>query len=236
MGLASIPLMLNAVLMRVAFPAYSRLQNDPEALGRYVKASTRRLGSILWTIIALLIIVLPVGIPLVYGDKWIPAANLLQWLVADAVLQAMICNIASVQNATGRPIERVWITLGIGLFRWGMVVFVAPTFGLVWLGLLISFVPNFIELSITAFMVERRNAGCRGLYREILTPLFCTGVVLGVAFWAGSLLAPASAWLQIGIALGVFVVLSAAREYLTPLRIIRPEIPALLALLRRKSS
>ena len=33
-NIASVPMMLSGVLNRVAFPAYSRLQSDPEALGR----------------------------------------------------------------------------------------------------------------------------------------------------------------------------------------------------------
>lgn len=234
LALASIPAMLSAIINKVAFPAYARLQEHPEELGQYVGTASRRIGAILFTIFSFATICCPPFIPVIFDPKWTPAIPLVQWMILEFVLSSLTGNLAAVQNAVGRPMERTWITLIMGLVRWGLVFVVARTFGLAGVGPLAMFLPTCIELVVTTYLVHRHNSGCKNLFRDIFEPIIATGIVLIASFGIGHLLMPNHVWGQWAISSACFIVLTAVREFFTPFSVIRSEIPGILKLLGRK--
>jgi len=95
--------LLNVVVNRGAFYTYARLRDDPARLRR---TATMLLWLILMGTVPLAIAV-AVGAPeliaVLYGDRWLPAAPLLQLLVVYAVCRPLWENAASLFTALGRP-------------------------------------------------------------------------------------------------------------------------------------
>lgn len=231
--IGGIPMMLNNALIKISFAAYSRVQDDPEALGQFVKKSTRRLGALMGTLGAVMILGAPPAVPILFGSHWIPAIPLLQWLFVDATLGAFVGNLAAVQNATGRPMERSWVSLGLGIVRW-ISIYLSCRYigeiGLVSLGIVL---PTFIEAIITAHLVQRNNPGCKGILRDLLEPILAIGIVTAAALYIGHLAAPGSVWISTFVSFAAFVLLTLVRETGTPFRVLASELPGVLALLRR---
>lgn len=237
-GIASVPMMLNAMLIRIAFPAYSRLQDKPEALAQYLNMSLRRLGVVLYAVVSLIIVACPVLIPPLFTNRWNPAIVLVQWACIEAVFQTMVGTIAAVQNATGYPSERLMVTVFAGILRWiitYLVVYHLPgAFSpLDALGVGLAVV-SLVEVYATAYLVRRRTPECHQIVAELNRPLFASGIVLLGAVYLGGALAPDSIYLRGAVTLVSLIVLTLLRETLTPWRLIRPEIPGILSMLRTK--
>ena len=230
-NIASAPMMLSGVLNRVAFPAYSRLQSDPEALGRYLISSIRRVSAVFCLLVPLLVIVCPVLIPALFRARWTAAVPLVQWFSLECVLLTLTGLVASAQNATGRAGERLGVTIGVGLARWSLGYVAIACFGLIGIGPLV-FLLSLSELLLTCWLVQRRNSGCARLMQEVLMPLLTVGAALGLALGLGLLVGHGEVLPRTAVALVVFVALMAAREVATQGRLLTSELRALVAMFR----
>ena len=111
------------VVSRAALPTYAKLQHDPVRLGK-------AFGMSLWLIliaatpIALAIFAsAPDFLRLLYGDKWLPSAPLLRFLVAYSVLRPLLDDTGAFFNAIGRP-KRITFVLVFQAIT--LVVFATP--------------------------------------------------------------------------------------------------------------
>ena len=230
-NIASVPWMLSNVLNRVAFPAYSRLQSDPEALGLYLKSSIRRLSAVFCLLMPLVVIVCPVLIPVLFKSRWTPAISLVQWFSLEWILLTLTGILSSAQNATGRAGERLGVTIGVGLTRWSLGYVSIASFGIAGIGPTM-FTISLGELLITAYLVQRCNSGCTSLIKGVFTPLLAVGTILAFSLGAGFLAGHSSSLLRTAVALVVFVALMAAREVATQGRLLTSELRALVAMFR----
>lgn len=96
-------ILVGSVLTRTAFYAYSRLQNDPVRLTRTAQMS-------LWIVttvavpIALAVFVSADNLVLfLFGEKWLPSALLLKFLVAYSILRPLLDDAGSLFIAVGHP-------------------------------------------------------------------------------------------------------------------------------------
>ncbi len=233
-NIASVPMMLNGVLNRVAFPAYSRLQSDPEALAGYLRASVRRLNAILCLIVPVFVIVCPAFIPAIFGHRWTAAVVLVQWFSLEIVLLTLNSLLCATQNAIGCAADRLWVALGTGAMRAGVGWWAVAHFGLVGLGPAVCFV-SFIELVVSTAAVVSRHSHMDLIWPEIFRPLLITGVILSVAEGAVFLLAGKATWVQSLSALSLFLLLTAVQDTLSRRRVMATELRALLRMLRPAS-
>ena len=230
-NIASVPMMLSGVLNRVAFPAYSRLQSDPEALGRYLISSIRRISAVFCLLVPLVVIVCPVLIPALFRARWTPAIPLVQWFSLECVVLTLTGLAASTQNATGRAGERLGVTIGVGLTRWVFSYVSIAYFGLAGIGPTV-FLISLSELLLTCYLVQRRNSGCATLVKEVLGPLLTVGAALALALGGGLLVAHGGPLLRTAVSLLIFAALMSAREFVTQGRLLTSELRALLAMFR----
>lgn len=230
-NIASVPMMLSGVLNRVAFPAYSRLQSDPEALSRYLTSSIRRVSAVFCLLVPLVVILCPVLIPALFRARWTPAVPLVQWFSLECVVLTLTGLAASAQNATGRAGERLGVTVGFGLARWSFGYVSIARFGLAGIGPMV-FLLSLSELLLTCHLVQRRNSGCAPLMKEVLGPLLTVGSVLALALGGGLLVTHGDLLLRATISLLIFVVLMLAREVMTQGRLLTSELRALLTMFR----
>jgi PST family polysaccharide transporter len=210
-ALAATPMMLSAILNRVAFPAYCRLQEDPVGFASYLRTSLRRLSATFCLFIPLAVFAMPVAVPLFFGERWAPAVPLVQWFSMEAILTTLIGLLATAQNAGGRPWERFAVVLGVGVLRWLLGSFIVQRYGLAGLGPLGVFA-SLCELWITAWLVARLNPALEGLVAQVVEPFVTVGLLLlGVAV-ALPRLVPHGPWAQGLTGMGLFLVLFLVRE------------------------
>ncbi len=230
-NIASVPLMLSGVLNRVAFPAYSRLQDDPEALNHYLRSTLRRLNAVLGVTVPVIILVCPAIIPALFNPRWTPAIPLVQWFSLEMMMLTLTGIMCATQNALGHPTDRLWSALGIGFLRWGLGYAGIRWFGLLGIGPAMC-LASAVELLVTAALVRHRQPVCARLIQDVFGPLASVGLCLGLAWGIGRLLEATHPVAQAGVGLVLFAVLMALREVLTTERMVSTEMRAFVRMLR----
>ncbi len=210
-ALAATPMMLSAILNRVAFPAYCRLQDDPVGFAGYLRTSLRRLTAAFCLFIPLTVFAVPVAVPLFFGERWVPAVPLVQWFSMEAILTTLIGLLATAQNAGGRPWERFAVTLGLGVLRWSLGGFIIQHYGLAGIGPLGIFA-SLCELWITAWLVARLNPALKGLVAQVVEPFVTVGLVLLGLCVALPRWVPQGPWAQAFTGTVLFLLLFMVRE------------------------
>jgi PST family polysaccharide transporter len=209
-ALAATPMMLSAILNRVAFPAYCRLQDDPVGFAGYLRTSLRRLSAAFCLFIPLAVFAVPVAVPLFFGERWVPAVPLVQWFSMEAILTTLIGLLATAQNAGGRPWERLAVTVGVGVVRWSLGSWLIQRYGLTGIGPLGIFA-SLSELCVTAWLVARLNPALKGLVAEVVEPFVTVGLLLlGVSLALPYLVE--GPWVHGLTGAGLFLVLFLVRE------------------------
>jgi O-antigen/teichoic acid export membrane protein len=210
-ALAATPMMISAILNRVAFPAYCRLQDDPVGFAAYLRTSLRRLSAAFCLFIPLAVFAVPVAVPLFFGERWAPAVPLVQWFSMEAILTTLIGLLATAQNAGGRPWERLAVTVGVGVVRWSLGSFIIHHYGLTGIGPLGIFA-SLAELCVTAWLVARLNPALKGLMAEVVEPFVTVGLLLLGISIAVPYLVREGPWTQALTGAALFVGLFLLRE------------------------
>jgi PST family polysaccharide transporter len=177
---------ISAVIGRVMFPLYSRMQDDAGQFGRtYLKVASA---------IALISFPLMLGLtalagPFVltlFGAAWTPVIPLLLILAPLGAVQSIATTVGSIYMAKGRTDWALWWTVGAGL-----LIVLSFVLGLPWgiLGVTASYAIMFLFLTYPAFAIPFRLIGLkvRDLGGVLWQPATCSfvmyAVVAGTALW-----------------------------------------------------
>jgi O-antigen/teichoic acid export membrane protein len=93
---------ISGIMMRLAFPIYSRTNNLDEMKKLHERA-TRIHGAVVVPLLAILIVTAPELIPLVFGDAWRAAVAPTQVLAVAGMIAAILTGYPQVMLAAGRP-------------------------------------------------------------------------------------------------------------------------------------
>jgi O-antigen/teichoic acid export membrane protein len=119
---------LSGIMMRLAFPIYSRT-SDLSEMKRLHERATRIHGAVVAPLLAILIVTAPELVPLVFGDAWRAAVEPSQILAVAGMIAAILTGYPQVMLAAGRPrplmvfnccvlvayAVAVYLTAGLGL-------------------------------------------------------------------------------------------------------------------------
>lgn len=94
---------INPILNRVAFPLFSKLQDDNDILRKGYTRSLAMLAHIVTPISVFLAVAAPQFVVVFFGAKWMDAAVIIRILSVMGVLKALANPAGSVINAKGRP-------------------------------------------------------------------------------------------------------------------------------------
>ena len=136
----------------VAFPIFSKIQDDNERLARGFLSAVKYISMIIFPLMFGLAFCAEDFISVVYGARWLPAAGPLKLLCFSAALASVHCIVFSLFNARGRPD----IGLKWGLFRLPVTVILVVILsrygiiGIAWAMFLVEFLTI-----ITAFFAAR---------------------------------------------------------------------------------
>ena len=87
----------------VAFPAFARIQNDPERMRRAFYKVTQYTSLLSFPIFIGLAVLSPEVVPVVFGAKWAPSIPVMQVLSMIGILQSVMFFNGSVLRASGKP-------------------------------------------------------------------------------------------------------------------------------------
>src|SRR5687768_15538339 len=131
--------LVTEVTNSVAFPAFSRIQNEPERMRRAFYNVTQYTSLFAFPVFIGLAVLAPEIVPTVFGEKWLPSIPVMQVLSLIGILQSVLFFNGSVIKASGKPSWQLGImflnalcsVIGFLLaVKWGIVA-VAASFVIV---------------------------------------------------------------------------------------------------------
>lgn len=114
-------LMINPIITRVAFPVFSKVQNDLSKLKKGYLKVLELLSSANFPLMIGLAVVAPVAVPVIFGDQWFSSIILVQILTVVGLLRSTGSPVGSLLLARGRA------DLG---FKWNLALVVTQIPGL----------------------------------------------------------------------------------------------------------
>jgi PST family polysaccharide transporter len=176
-----------AVIRRVMFPIYSRMQDDPAQFGRtYLKVASAIALISFPLMLGLAALAQPFVLTL-FGTAWVPVIALLLILAPLGAVQSITTTVGDIYMATGRTDWGLWWTIGAGLLT--VLSFVI---GLPWgiLGVTTSYAIVFMLLAYPGFAFPFRLIGLRvrdlgkALWPAAACSLVMSALVAGAAQWS----------------------------------------------------
>ena len=115
------------IVSRVSMPTYARLQDDVARLGKAFEMSLWLILTVALPLALALFVAAPDFLLLLYGEKWLPSATLLRFLVGYAVLRPLLDDTGALFTAIGKPerITTVLVVQAITLIVVGIVLTLA---------------------------------------------------------------------------------------------------------------
>ncbi len=189
--------MITHVVSRVAFPTYSKLQNNRKELSM---AYTMVLSGILRLTIPMAIIlflIAPEFIVLLIGEKWLPMVPIFRMLIIYSLLRPIFDDGGSLCTAIGRPeiptklvtIQAVWVLLSAPLLTYfyganGAAISVGIA---MLIGVLLTYskyLPKYIDISFRATFIPPIISIVAGLFVYLLLSQYITApnMILIVAY------------------------------------------------------
>jgi PST family polysaccharide transporter len=171
--------LVTEVTNSVAFPAFSRIQGEPERMRRAFYNVTQYTSLFAFPVFIGLAVLAPEVVPVVFGEKWNPSIPVMQVLSLIGILQSVLFFNGSVIKAAGKPSWQLGIMFINALFsivgfllavRWGIVAVAA------------SFVIVGYVLAPISFMTVRRliQIDFRVYLLQFWPPLFASGIMVFV--------------------------------------------------------
>jgi O-antigen/teichoic acid export membrane protein len=93
---------INPTINKVAFPSFSKIQNDDARLRRGYLKVTKYVGAVAFPLLVGILAVAPEFVPVFYGNNWLPSVRIIQILSLVGILQALSNPIGSLLLAKGR--------------------------------------------------------------------------------------------------------------------------------------
>jgi teichuronic acid exporter len=223
--------MLSAVLNQIALPTYSRLRSDPEQMGQASTAMALRVGMLLSSLVAPLVVIAPVLVGLVFGSRWLPAVLVFQWLLLEAVITTIVGLHQQTQAAAGR-LRDAFIAAVVGnIGRLAILGIAVYSFGLPGAGPGI-YGGALFEAAFLVWQLHRAVPGCGEVFRATFAPVLSLHLFAFAAAMAGPLVVPGSALGAAAVGLVLLAVLALAFDRTVGRQMITTELRGVLRMLK----
>lgn len=180
---------VSGIVAKVAFPAYSTLQDDLDELRSALLQSTRFVSFLAFPIGFGIVLVAPSFVPLVLGPDWTPMILTMQILAIYGVVHAVSRNFGQLWKAVGRP-DLLVKTGIIRVVCLAIVIWPATAlWGIEGTGAAVTAVFIFpmlpIDVYLAAVLVNGRSSQ---IYKEYIYPLTASFIMFLVLWNARMLL------------------------------------------------
>ena len=170
---------IDEIIARVAFPAFSRIKGDAERTARVLSDVVTLVGLIVGAPQAWIVSTAPILIPVVFGERWVPAVPALQLMCLGTLSMVPSRVAGSVVFGQGRPRAGMAVSLASG----GLLIALFPplliAFGLTGGGLAFA-IAGFVGLALQARAVR---PVVPFPWRKLARVYFLSGLS-GLASWA----------------------------------------------------
>jgi O-antigen/teichoic acid export membrane protein len=183
---------ISGIMMRLAFPIYSRTSNLEEMKQLHERA-TRIHGAVVVPLLAILIVTAPELIPFVFGDAWRAAIEPTQVLAVAGMIAAILTGYPQVMLAAGRP-RPLLIFNCVLLVVYALAVFVTARQGLTTVALAVVGI-HIAMLAAVYLILFRRVLGMpvRRLFTDLAPAVATAAMVLIVGLPVADLMRGADA-------------------------------------------
>lgn len=147
---AFVPLMVSETFGRVAFPAFSKLQDDKELLTITIERSIRMMTFFMLPVTAGIIALAPEITHVVYTDKWLPAMGAFYLFSATPLLMGVTLPMFSGILSLGKSNIILAMNVVLIVIEWGIGASLVLKFGFVWIA-----VTQPISYVLFAFIYKR---------------------------------------------------------------------------------
>lgn len=181
---------VSETIASVTFPAYSKLQEDPERLRRALLGTLQTTAFIVVPLSFGIALVAPSFVPVVLGSEWTPMIGAMQLLAIYGLLHALTRNFGSLWKAIGRPD----LLTKLGTLRIFLIaIFIWPAtarWGIEGTALVIVGVFIFPMVPLDVYVVSRVTTVTNTeIYRTYLFPLVAGVTMFGTLWYARGVLA-----------------------------------------------
>jgi PST family polysaccharide transporter len=188
---------INVPATNVAIPALSRLQNEP---AKYVKAYESMIGKLVFGVGALVGFLLATSdwvIQIVYGERWLAAIPIFQWLGLVAVRQVFLNTTGWLFVSQGRGKEMLqWACIGVPISIASFVI--GLPYGPKGIAIAYAIIPLVVGSPILLWMLGRSGPlSTWYLWKSFLHAMSIPLVVAGITYTARWMLQPNSEWVGI---------------------------------------
>ncbi len=190
---------ISAVIGRVMFPLYSRMQDDDRQFGRIYLKVASAIALISFPIMLGLTALAGPFVLTLFGPAWTPVIPLLLILAPLGALQSIGTTAGTIYEAKGRTDWLLWWGIGAG-----SLIMLSFVIGLPWgiLGVTVSYAIMSLLLAYPSFAIPFRLIGLkvRNLGRALWRPAACSLVMYAVVAGTALLSPPdAPGWLTLSL-------------------------------------
>ncbi|WP_169823937.1 teichuronic acid biosynthesis protein TuaB [Bacillus marinisedimentorum] len=161
---------INPIITKVAYPVFSKEQDNNKTVGSGFIQISKLLSVVTFPLLVGMMATSPVLVPVVFGDKWLEAAPLIQILALLGILRVLMNPNGSVLLAKGRAgLVFVWdffVAASNGLVFWYFVQY--GTVAVAWAYVAISMVNFILGRFLLHYVIRLDN---RLYFRALLKPV-----------------------------------------------------------------
>lgn len=176
--IARMPTMeISATINRAAFPGYSKAAADPDALKQLYERVMSGIALIVYPAAIGLMLVAEYAVPVLLGEKWLDAVELVEVLSLAGLLIALNTNTGYVFLALGQP--RVLSIVGVLRFAVLVPLLVLGCIfgGLLWGAYAILAVAGLVFVGLNVLITTRLRVQFRAILGVHRKPLLATGIM-----------------------------------------------------------
>jgi PST family polysaccharide transporter len=212
---------VSEVLGDVAFPAFAKVQNDIRRLRSGFLRGVRTTAVVCFPVTIGIVVTAPVLVPVLFGEKWMPAVLTLQILALNGPRTAMISLNSNLWQAIGKPKWSFWTSVfGVPLYviafavgAWGFGTIEAVAIGLTIAGT-IAMIPT---MHLAGKAIKRSPM----VIFEHVAPIALATALMAAATIVVGLILPNDVSNLVQL---ICMVATGAVTYLTSVRLLAPEV------------
>lgn len=200
-NIAFMPLEIMNIMTRITFPAFSRLQNDSQALKETLEKSIFFTSLLMYPLLFGVMATAPSLVAHVVRSNWQPALPMVYLFSLNAFWAALSTPFTNFLNATGKINISLKLMVMWTVLEWLITPFLSSRFGFLGVGIssaLISFT------SIIPIMIIKRIVDV-DIAKNIRLPLISAAIMGGVAYYICQMWVTNFYTLLIAVIIGVLV-------------------------------
>lgn len=173
----------NPVITKVTFPMMAKIQDDTEWLKNIYLKTIHYLSSVNFPVYALMVILAPELVLILFGDKWMEAVPIVQILSIYGALRSTGNPIGSLLLAKGKAKLGFYWNLGL-FFYVPLGVYISSQWGLIGVSWGLVFIMVSLMIPNWYFLV-RPLCGARFLeyHWQMIKPIMISAILILIGYW-----------------------------------------------------